>query len=63
MAIDPEMPHTQTSAPTKPPQTTEDVPGSSRREADTEQSPAREEEEHERGDRMPRGADEPGAGL
>jgi hypothetical protein len=59
MAVDPEMPHTQTSAPAQSPGTTEDVP---KREAGTERAPPREAE-GERGDRMPLGGDEPGAGL
>jgi hypothetical protein len=59
MPTDPEMPHTQTSAPTQPPETTQDVP---RREAGSEQAPSREAD-RDRGDRMPIGADEPGAGL
>jgi hypothetical protein len=53
------MPHTQTSAPTQPPETTQDAP---RREAGSEQAPSREAD-RDRGDRMPIGADEPGAGL
>jgi hypothetical protein len=60
MATDPEMPRTQTSAPTKPASTTEDVPAE-RRNAGSEREPSREA--GERGDRMPKGADEPGAGL
>lgn len=62
MAIDPEMPRTQTSAPVKPARTTEDVP---RREPDTERRARREagDDPGVGGDRMPKGADEPGAGL
>ena len=62
MAIDPDMPRTQTSAPVRPPRTTEDAP---RREPDTEKRPSREagEDPGVGGDRMPKGADEPGAGL
>jgi hypothetical protein len=62
MAMDPDMPRTQTSAPVRPPRTTEDAP---RREPDTEKRPPREagEDPGVGGDRMPKGADEPGAGL
>ncbi len=58
---DPEMPRTQTSAPVKPPRTTEEA---SPRD-DVEGAPARRagEDDSVRGDRMPKGADEPGAGL
>ncbi len=57
-----EMPHTQTSAPVRPPQTTRDVTTG---EAEEERTPARHagDESGRRGDRMPAGADEPGAGL
>jgi hypothetical protein len=63
MAQKPEMPHTQTSAPVKPPSTTEDVPA--RRSQPDEDRPARREAGGEavKGDEMPEGADEPGAGL
>jgi hypothetical protein len=54
------MPHTQTSAPVKPPRTTED-PAARRDEAEERRREAGDE--GVRGDRMPRGADEPGAGL
>jgi hypothetical protein len=57
----PEMPRTQTSAPVEPPGTTRDV--SRREEDDAAARNAREQGEGVRGDRMPRGADEPGAGL
>lgn len=62
MAIDPEMPRTRTSAPVKPSRTTEDAP---RREPDTERAPRRQADDDPGvgGDRMPKGADEPGAGL
>jgi hypothetical protein len=59
----PEMPRTQPSAPVKPPSTTEDAP---RRDASDEGSrPPRQgtTESDVRGDEMPAGADEPGAGL
>ncbi len=58
----PEMPHTQTSAPVKPPDTTRDEP---ERKADEGRAPARQasDEDEVRGDRMPAGADEPGAGI
>jgi hypothetical protein len=56
------MPRTRTSAPVEPPRTTKDPTehegeesGSSTRQAGDERG--------DRGDRMPRGADEPGAGL
>jgi hypothetical protein len=57
----PEMPHTQTSAPVKPPETTKDVVP----EHDPDEGwPTRHAgDEQARGDRMPLGADEPGAGL
>ena len=59
---EPEMPHTQTSAPVAPARTTEDVPP---REDEEQRPPRREagDASGERGDRMPKGADEPGAGL
>ncbi len=59
---DPEMPRTQTSAPVKPPRTTEEV---FPRDEDAEGTPARRagDDDSVRGDRMPKGADEPGAGL
>jgi hypothetical protein len=62
MAIDPDMPRTQTSAPVKPSRTTEDAP---RRDPDTERAPRRHAEDDPGvgGDRIPKGADEPGAGL
>jgi hypothetical protein len=60
----PEMPHTQTSAPTAPARTTEDVPGTSRQAGSEETSRESSlESEHEREYHMPKGADEPGAGL
>ncbi len=61
---DPEMPATQTSAPVKPARTTEDVTTPPDR-GDSGQAPRREasQEGEVRGDRMPAGADEPGAGL
>jgi hypothetical protein len=55
------MPHTQTSAPVKPPRTTED-PAARRDEAEERRREARDEAAV-RGDRMPKGGDEPGAGL
>ncbi|BDG01357.1 hypothetical protein [Anaeromyxobacter oryzae] len=63
MATDkPEMPRTQTSAPVKPPRTTRDVTPAGEPEA--ERTPGRKAgDELARGDRMPMGADEPGAGL
>jgi len=56
----PEMPRTQTSAPVKPARTTKDAP-----EKESEEAPPRQagDERGDRGDRMPKGADEPGAGL
>ena len=63
----PEMPHAQTSAPVEPARTTQEPsPQPPRRTDQEERSPARREAEEEgavRGDRMPAGADEPGAGL
>lgn len=62
MPKDPEIPHPQTSAPVEPVRTTEDpFP----RDDAEERKPRREagDASGERGDRMPRGADEPGAGL
>jgi hypothetical protein len=58
---EPEMPHTQTSAPVEPPSTTEDVP--TRREPDAARPAHEAGDEAEGGGRMPRGADEPGAGM
>jgi hypothetical protein len=55
----PEMPHTQTSAPVEPPETTEDV--ATRREPD--EGPPRRADEEAGPEHMPRGADEPGAGM
>ncbi len=59
----PEMPRTQTSAPVEDPSTTQDaaVPGGE----DAGRTPERRagDESGTRGDRMPAGADEPGAGL
>jgi hypothetical protein len=61
MASDkPGMPSTPTSAPDSPAGTTRDAP--ERRAEKVEETPRREADA-ERGDRMPRGADEPGAGL
>lgn len=57
----PDMPHTQTSAPVEPPETAEDV--ASRREPDAGRPPRQAGDESGRGDRMPKGADEPGAGM
>ncbi len=60
-----ERPRTQTSAPVKPARTTEDVPAP-RRDAPEERMPARRAADDDTGvggDRMPKGADEPGAGL
>lgn len=61
---DPERPRTQTSAPSKPAHTTEDVPAS-RREPDAERTTTHRagDDPGVGGDRMPKGADEPGAGL
>ena len=56
----PERPRTQTSAPFKPARTTKDVPDPEREEAPPRQAG---DERGDRGDRMPMGADEPGAGL
>jgi hypothetical protein len=56
-------PRTQTSAPVEPAETTEDVP---RRAAEGQPWPPRHQhtpDEAVRGDEMPMGADEPGAGL
>ncbi len=59
---EPERPRTQTSAPVQPPRTTRDVAPD--REGRAERSPSRQAgDEQARGDRMPKGADEPGAGL
>jgi hypothetical protein len=60
----PDMPRTQTSAPVKPPRTTEDATGR-RRDPDEGEWPSRGAGDPggDHGDRMPRGADEPGAGL
>lgn len=57
-------PHTQTSAPVKPARTTEEVPAR-RRDADEDRKPSRQASEDfgVGGDRIPKGADEPGAGL
>jgi hypothetical protein len=57
----PEMPHTQTSAPVEPPETTEDPVR--RRDPDDGRASRRADEEMGREERMPRGADEPGAGM
>lgn len=63
----PEMPHTQTSAPVKPARTTQEPSAQPPARGDEEErSPARRGDTDERavrGDRMPAGADEPGAGL
>ncbi len=64
----PEMPHTQTSAPAEPPDTTRDVPeredaAERTRRAEAERTRRAGEERDVRGDRMPAGADEPGAGI
>ncbi len=56
---EPEMPHTQTSAPVKPPQTTDDP--AAPRKATPEPPPVGDAGLD--GEHMPRGADEPGAGL
>ncbi len=59
---DPELPHGQKGAPAKPSRTTEEVfprDGS----ADDPASRQAGEDDAVRGDRMPKGADEPGAGL
>lgn len=61
MPTEKEMPSSQTSAPVKPPDTTEEVRRDVAREEDG--SPTFVEGDEVRGDRMPRGADEPGAGL
>jgi hypothetical protein len=62
---EPEMPHTQTSAPVKPARTTEDGAVPRREPPDDAEAPRRGggDETGEHGDRMPKGADEPGAGL
>lgn len=62
--FDPEVPRTQTSAPSKPARTTEDVPAS-RRDPGAERPSTRQagDDTGVGGDRMPKGADEPGAGL
>ncbi len=63
MASDkPEIPRTQTSAPARPAGTTKDVPA---REPERERAPSRHasDDPDVGGDRIPKGADEPGAGL
>jgi hypothetical protein len=56
-------PEPRPDAPVKPSGTTEDA-GASRRERDPEERPRHAgDETGEHGDRMPLGADEPGAGL
>lgn len=62
---EPEVRHTQTSAPVEAPGTTEDPVARRRREGAGGWRPAGEHGDPtgERGDRMPRGGDEPGAGL
>ena len=64
---EPEIPHTQTSAPVEAPGTTEDATAGRRQQGAPaeERWPAAERGDPtgERADRMPRGADEPGAGL
>jgi hypothetical protein len=58
----PDVPHPQTSAPAPPARTPDDAsPG----EGEEERTPRREagDATGEHGDRMPKGADEPGAGL
>jgi hypothetical protein len=55
------MPRTQTSAPVKPPNTTEDA--AARRDEEEERRREAGDEAAVRGDRMPKGGDEPGAGL
>jgi hypothetical protein len=56
------IPRTQTSAPVKSPGTTED-PAAARRDDVEERRREAREEAAVRGDRMPKGGDEPGAGL
>lgn len=59
----PETPRTRTSAPVKPPSTTKDAPA--RRDPDDDRTPPRQADDDTGvgGDRMPRGWDEPGAGM
>jgi hypothetical protein len=56
------LPRTQTSAPVEPPGTTKEPTD---QDAEERRSPTRQagDERGDRGDRMPKGADEPGAGL
>ncbi len=56
----PETPRTQTSAPVEPPRTTRDAGAEGQEE---ERRQPRRADEEVRGDRMPAGADEPGAGM
>jgi hypothetical protein len=59
---DEEMPRTQTSAPVQPARTTADP--AARDEPGADRAPHEAGDERgDRGDRMPKGADEPGAGL
>jgi hypothetical protein len=60
----PARPHTQTSAPVMPARTTEEAPAP-RRDPDEERkpSPHASDDFGVGGDRMPKGFDEPGAGL
>jgi hypothetical protein len=60
----PEKPHTQTSAPVKPASTTQDAPAP-RGEPGADRTPPRQagDDTGVGGDRMPKGWDEPGAGM
>lgn len=60
----PETPRTQTSAPVKPADTTRDAPAP-QRDPDADRTPARHagDDPGVGGDRMPKGFDEPGAGI
>jgi hypothetical protein len=61
---DPEVPRTQTSVPAKPTSTTQDVPAP-RRDPGADETPPRQASDDTGvgGDRMPKGWDEPGAGM
>jgi hypothetical protein len=59
----PEMPHTQTSAPVKPASTTKDAPAPRRDPRDDTTPRQAGDDTGVGGDRMPKGWDEPGAGL
>jgi hypothetical protein len=62
MPNDPEVPRPRTSAPVEPPRTPKDAPP--RRDKADEPAPRHADDDAGvGGDRMPRGYDEPGAGL